>query len=78
MEKRKPLTFHTFFRILEACSFLVNLNRNRLGPITAKEKGVAKNQAFVMALIILSFLGYYSAIRGSNSKLPCSRGIDSS
>ena len=47
MERRKPLTLHTLFRILEACSFLVNLNRNRLGPSIAKEKGVAKNQALV-------------------------------
>jgi hypothetical protein len=49
MDKRTPLTFHTFFRILDACSFLVNLNRNRIGPSTTKEKGVVKNQAFVKA-----------------------------
>jgi hypothetical protein len=47
MDKRKPLTFHTFFRILVACSFLENLNTNKFGPSTAKEKGVEKNQALV-------------------------------
>jgi hypothetical protein len=41
------LTFHTFFRILVACSFLVNLNRNKFDPSTTKEKCVAKNQALV-------------------------------
>ena len=48
MDKRKPLTFHTLLSILVACSFLVNLNRNKFGR-TAKEKGVAKNQALVKA-----------------------------
>ena len=52
MDKRKPLTFHTFFRILVACSFLVNLNRNKFDLSTIKEKGVAKNQALVKVAFI--------------------------
>jgi hypothetical protein len=49
MDKRKPLRFHTLLRILVACSFLENLNRNKFGPRSTKEKGMAKNQAFVKA-----------------------------
>jgi hypothetical protein len=51
MDKRNPLTFHTVFKILETYSFLENLNRNRFGPSTANEKGVAKNQDFVKAAL---------------------------
>jgi hypothetical protein len=42
------------------CSWLLNLRRNLLGPIVAKEKGIAKSHALIKAvlidLVIVSFL----------------------
>jgi hypothetical protein len=46
---KNPFTFQTLLKILEICSFSVNLNRKTFGPKTAKEKGLAKNQALVKA-----------------------------
>jgi hypothetical protein len=47
---RKPLTFQvTCFRILVECYGLESLNRNLLGPNTAKEKGTANSHALVRA-----------------------------
>jgi hypothetical protein len=46
---KQPLTFQTWERILDICSFSENLNRKLFGPRTAKEKGFAKKQALVKA-----------------------------
>jgi hypothetical protein len=82
MDKRNPLTFHTVFKILETYYFLKNLNRNRFGPSTANEKGVAKNQDFVKAALtdwlFCIFWDITLPTRGSISDMPCSRGKDSS
>jgi hypothetical protein len=47
MDKRYPLTFHTLLIILDMCSCFENLNRNRFGPRTAKEKGMAKTSFWI-------------------------------
>jgi hypothetical protein len=52
MDKRYLLTFHTLLIILDMCSCFENLNRNRFGPRTAKEKGMAKNQLLDRAAFI--------------------------
>jgi hypothetical protein len=82
MDRRKPLTFQTVFKILETYSFFENLKRNIFGPSTAKEKGVAKNQDFVKAALtdwlFCVFWEITLPTRGRISEWPCSRGIDSS
>jgi hypothetical protein len=61
MDKRKALTFHTLLRILVACSFFVNLNKNKLGPRIAKGEWSGKELGFcqgsIYRLVILNFLG---------------------
>ena len=46
------MTFQvTCWLILSMCSFLLNLRRNLLGPIVAKDKGMAKSQALIKAAL---------------------------
>ena len=79
---KKPFTFQTLLHILAIWSLSVNLNRKRLGPKTAKEKGFAKNQALAKAALTVWLFWVFWEIkrptRGNNSEVTCSWGMVSS